>query len=259
MASNATLTTISNLKAHLGGGLGLRKNKYLIEIPYGDLDGEKLNILCQSAGLPEKAINTTIMWHKGRQYQVRGETNYTGSYEITVLDDSKMNLRKIFDKWMKKIDDSKPKSLGMFGADASSYEEGVGAYLGLINSGVGAINQAKKVIENPKTAAMGFLTDILDKGQASPVAEYQIDISIWQLTTEGKKIYGYKLQNAFPKEIGQISFQDSSQNELSEFTITFAYSETIPLEDKSTFETLAGLALGDDAVEAYDGVSSLFD
>lgn len=100
--------TINDIKKHLGPGLGLRKNRYLIEIPVPLVNGETLNILCQSAGLPERNISTTEMWHKGRKYQVRGETDYIGDYEISIVDDSSMRIRALFDGWLRKVDDSRP-------------------------------------------------------------------------------------------------------------------------------------------------------
>ena len=83
--------TITDLKKHLGPGLGLRKNKYLIEIPVPGIEGRTLNILCRSAGLPERTITTQSLWHKGRKYNVRGETDYGGTYDVSILDDSKRN------------------------------------------------------------------------------------------------------------------------------------------------------------------------
>ncbi|NQU33998.1 MAG: hypothetical protein HQ521_12250, partial [Bacteroidetes bacterium] len=88
--------TINELRKHLGPGLGLRKNKYMLELPVPTVSGESLNILCQSAGLPERNISTTDLWHKGRKYTVRGETDFVGEYEISIVDDDKMTVRQLF-------------------------------------------------------------------------------------------------------------------------------------------------------------------
>lgn len=186
--------SINDLKKHLGPGLGLRKNRYLVEIPAPTNNGETINMLCQSAGLPERNITTTDVWHKGRRYQVRGETDFIGEYEISIIDDDKMKIRQMFDDWMKKVDNTKP------------------------NGGGGGASFESNGSDNP------------------PTASYQADINIWQMdnpspqgSVDSQKIYGYKLQNAFPKQVGIVTLEDNEENTLSEFSVTFAFSEFIPL------------------------------
>ena len=249
--------TISDLKKQLGPGLGLRKNRYLLEIPVPGIEGAKINVLCRSAGLPERNISTTTLYHKGRRYNVRGETDYVGTYEVSIVDDSNMNIRRTFDKWLKKVDNTKPQNNGIF--SGSSYEEGVGAVLDAVKSGVEIANQVKNSIENPNDAIGGFFFGSIDSGQATSIAKYQTDINVWQLTASGEKVYGYKLQNAFPQSIGIVTLDDGDENTLSEFSVIFAFSEFIPLQGISTGESIVGTLAGDDLGEVYDGVESLFD
>lgn len=241
--------TITDLKKQLGPGLGLRKNKYLLEIPIPGVEGAKINVLARSAGLPERTIRTTQMFHKGRVYNVRGETDYGSTYEVSILDDSEMNIRKKLDIWMKQIDNSK-KVGGL-----ASYETGLSDVLGVIKSGIQLGNQIKNIIENPKEMIGGFFLGAIDPGQGSSVAKYQTDINVWQLTNGGQKVYGYKLQNAFPQQIGIVTLDDGDENTLSEFSITFAFSEFLPLSTKPVLVQ----ALGDDVNEILDGVESLFE
>lgn len=247
--------TISDLKKQLGPGLGLRKNKYLIEIPVPGVEGEKLNILCRSAGLPERNISTTTLYHKGRKYNVRGETDYVGTYEVSIVDDSSMKIRQTFDKWMKKVDDSKPASKGGF----ASFESGLNDVLDVIKSGVEVANQIKGAIENPTEVIGGFFLGLMNAEGAASVAKYQTDINIWQLSQNGEKIYGYKLQNAFPQQIGIVTLDDNEENTLSEFSIIFAFSEFLPLENKSFPAKVFDAVIGDTGQEILSGVESLFD
>lgn len=249
--------TINDLKKHLGPGLGLRKNKYLLEIPVPGIEGEKINVLCRSAGLPERSITASEMWHKGRKYNVRGETDYGGSYEVSIVDDSSMEIRKTFDKWLKRVDDSKPPNNGIFGG--SSYEEGVGGLLNTIKSGVEVANQIKNVLDDPGEAIGGFFLGLIDGGQGASMAKYQTDINVWQLTQSGEKVYGYKLQNAFPSQLGIVTLDDGDENTLSEFSVTFTFSEFLPLENSSMGNQIFGTLLGDTTNEIIDGVESLFD
>lgn len=241
--------TITDLKKQLGPGLGLRKNKYLLEIPIPGIEGAKINVLARSAGLPERTIKTTQMFHKGRVYNVRGETDYGNTYEVSILDDSAMNIRKKLDTWMKQIDNSK-KPGGL-----SSYETGLSDVLSVIKSGIQLGNQIKNIIENPKEMIGGFFLGAIDPGQGASVAKYQTDINVWQLTSGGQKVYGYKLQNAFPQQVGIVTLDDGDQDTLSEFSITFAFSEFLPLSTNSILQQ----ALGDDVNEILDGVESLFE
>jgi hypothetical protein len=248
--------TITDLKKHLGPGLGLRKNKYLLEIPVPGVEGEKINILARSAGLPERNITTQQVWYHGRRYSVRGETDYIGTYEVSILDDSDMKIRKTFDKWLKKVDNSKPENAGILGA---SNEAGLGQIIDNIKSGIGVANQIKNAVENPAEEIGGFFLGALDAGQASSIAKYQTDINIWQLSALSDKIYGYKLENAFPQQVGIVTLDDGDENTMSEFSVTFAFSEFTPLENTSITEDVFRALVGDNASETYDAVSTLFD
>jgi hypothetical protein len=252
--------TISDLKKHLGPGLGLRKNKYLLEIPVPGIEGAKINVLCQSAGLPERNISTTTIFHKGRKYNIRAETDYIGTYEVSIKEDSNMNVRKLFDKWIKVVDDSKPGGT-RGGFSGASYEEGIGEVLDVAKSDGNAANQIKNSLENPSDAIGGFFLGALDVGGATTFAKYQTDINVWQLNSNNLKIYGYKLQNAFPSSIGIVTLGDSEENALSEFSVNFTFSEFIPLKGIDENFGIGGLdVLNDlnDAKTIFGNIESLF-
>lgn len=225
--------SITELKKHLGPGLGLRKNRYMIELPVPTVNGETINMLCQSAGLPERNISTADVWHKGRRYTVRGETDFVGEYEISIVDDDSMKIRQLFDTWMKMIDDTRPdKNSSILGA---SFEEIKTGLLGNLTSGLAAANRIKGAFNNPRQL-VDFAIGQMDQNAQLSGASYQTDINIWQmdnpspgLMSDRRKIYGYKLQNAFPKSIGIVTLEDGDENTLSEFSVTFAFSEFIPL------------------------------
>jgi hypothetical protein len=239
--------TITDLKKHLGPGLGLRKNKYLLELPIpGIAGGAMTNILCRSTGLPERNMATGEVWHKGRNYKVRGETDFIGTFEISVVDDSNMELRRMFDRWMRLVDNSKPVNTGILGG---SYEQGIGDALSAIRSGVGVFNDITQAI-NDGERAVDYAIGLVDEGLAFADAKYQKDINVWQLGGKGTaddadKIYGYKLQNAFPSSVGIVTLEDGEENTLSEFSITFTFSEFEPLEAASMADKVANAIGGD--------------
>ena len=246
--------TIRELKKALGPGLGLRKSKYLIELPVPTVEGQTLNILCRSAGLPERNINSTTIWHKGRQYNVRGETDYVGEYEISIVDDSDMRIRKMFDTWINIVDNTKPANEGILGA---SFEQVAPGFLNEVSSFVKTANQVKNLIKNPKKALDWVIGSIAGNNASTSQPEYQTDINIWQLGNLGEKVYGYKLQNAFPKSIGIVTLDDGDENTMSEFSVVFSFSEFIPLQ--TTKESLTNAVLGDAGTGILNGVEALFD
>lgn len=245
--------TISELKKHLGPGLGLRKNKYMLELPIPTVSGETLNILCQSAGLPERNISTVDLWHKGRKYVVRGETDFGGEYEISIVDDDQMSIRKLFDNWLKEIDNTRPDTNSSI--LGSSFEAIAPNLIGEIGAGVKLAKQVKNVLSSPDNLS-SFVVSQLDSSQGLAGATYQVDVNIWQIDNNHQPVYGYKLQNAFPKNIGIISLEDGDENTLSEFTVTMAFSEFIPLY--GTREQLTRAIIGDQTSDVIGGIENLF-
>lgn len=240
--------TISDLKKNLGPGLGLRKSKYLLEIPVPGSDGKKLNILCRSTSLPERTISTTPIFHLGRKYNMRAETTFAGQYTISVVDDSQMAIRELFDNWLSLVDQTKPKDDGLLGKLGS----GVGDLLETVDGLVKAANTLKTSFETD--GGMSFLLNTFDSNSGHPI--YQTDINIWQLSSTGDKVYGYKLQNAFPTTMGTVELDDSDENTLSEFSIDFTYSEFIPIKNDNS--ALLGGILGQEATSIVNGVGNLF-
>lgn len=251
---------ITELKKHLGPGLGLRKNRYMLEIPVPTVNGETINMLCQSAGLPERNISTTELWHKGRRYTVRGETDFVGEYEISIIDDDHMRIRKLFDSWMKQIDNSRPdKNSSILGA---SFEEINPGLLDNLSDGIGLANKVKNTFENPRQL-LDFTIGVFNSSAQLSTAAYQTDINIWQMdrpingqSNDKQKIYGYKLQNAFPKSIGIVTLDDGEENTLSQFSVVFAFSEFIPLYGRKE-DVLRGI-VGDQFGDIIQGTNTLF-
>lgn len=246
------MTTISDLKAALGDSFGVQ-NKYLVEIPLDSYYSRTLNIMCKSAGFPVRNMQQTEVWRKGRKYNIRSETDYGGTYEINIIDIGGMKYRQLFDKWMKNVDNSKPANAGISGG---SFEESVSGALDEINAAVNGAKMVKNIIQKPQNLADMFL-GLLEGGAST--APYQSDINIWQLSPNNEKIYGYKIQNAFPINIGNVEFSDESQNTLSEFTVTFSFSEFEPLFNKSYLERSADIVFGEETVDTFNNVESLFD
>ena len=80
--------------------------------------------------------------------------------------------------------------------------------------------QAK--IDNPlQTGVKGSLKKTV------MVDEYRCDLCIQQLDGHNNPVYGYKLKNAFLTNIGAITLDSTSENELIEFNVTITYSDIV--------------------------------
>ena len=217
--------TINDLKNKLNGGL--RKNKYMIELPWSGVDSEKFNILCTSASFPQRTIQTTTISRHGRRYNIKAETDYGSEYEVTILDDNNLYFRRFFDNWMQKIDDSGANASGFFGIDSedSSFRQ----ILDTVDDVTDVLDTVSTIASDPSSFWDKVTSGLTDGTSSYALASYQTEINIWQLDHNGNKVYGYKLQNAFPSALGIVTYDDSEQNSLVTYNVTFTYSEFMPI------------------------------
>ena len=224
------MTTINDLKYNLGAGS--RKNKFLIELSFGNLDSAKFNCLCTSASFPSRTINTVTVSRHGRKYPMRSETDYGNTYEVTVLDDDKLTLRKFFDSWLTVIDDTTKESTDFYAMQDSSNSffnklRKAGSALKDVVDGVSGI------MKNPSEFTSKIIGKTIGNITGSDTfnnPEYQAELTVWQLDGLGNKVYGYNLENVFITSIGEVSYSDSELDTLVEYNLTFTFSEFYPVE-----------------------------
>lgn len=224
------MTTINDLKYNLGAGS--RKNKFLIELSFGNLDSAKFNCLCTSASFPSRTINTVTVSRHGRKYPMRSETDYGNTYEVTVLDDDKLTLRKFFDSWLTVIDDTTKESTDFYAMQDSRNSffnklRKAGSALKDVVDGVSGI------MKNPSEFASKILGKTIGNITGSDAfnnPEYQAELTVWQLDGLGNKVYGYNLENVFITSIGEVTYSDSELDTLVEYNLTFTFSEFYPVE-----------------------------
>lgn len=244
--------TLSDLKKQLGDGLGIRSNLYGLVVPLPYEGSYKLAVLAKSTSLPERTIGTTDIYHMGRRYKIRGETDLQGTYTINMTDDSNMKLRQFFDSWMKSVDNTTPEFAGIVG---ELFEGQWADALNVISGTLQGIGQVARDIRSSgdtwaqriKNYSVSSLKSQISGNQI--LAPYQVDVEVYQLSVNNKEaIYGYKLQNCFPIEVGAVEISDESENQLSEFSVQLAYSDFEPiLPSRSTIDQVIEDVLGDSA------------
>ncbi len=245
--------TLSDLKKQLGDGLGIRSSHYAILVPLPYEGSKKLAILARSTSLPERNIGSVDLYHKGRRYKVRGETDLAGTYNISLTDDSKMNLRKYFDSWLRSVDDTTIEYNGIFN------DESDGNFRDLINVAGGAFRAINEIASAFSIKGVsGTLRDSLMGNEI--LAPYQVDVDVYQLNPERKPIYGYRLQNCYPTEVGAVEITDETPDQLSMFNVTLTYSDFIPLDPSvSESSKIISSILGDSVTSAVQQAKTTFE
>lgn len=243
---------LSDLKKQLGDGLGIRSNKYVIMVPLPYDGSYKLAVLAKSTSLPERTIGTVDLYHMGRRYKVRGETDLSHQYTINMLDDSQMKLRRYFDAWLKSVDNTTPEFEGIIG---EMFEGQWKDALNVVSGTLQGIAQVAREVrssgatwaERAKNYAISSFRDSITDNQI--LAPYQVDVNVYQMDNTGQNvIYGYKLQNCYPTEVGAVEIADENENQMSEFSVQLTYSDFEPIEpDKSTTDSIIENVLGDSA------------
>lgn len=221
-------TTWRDLRTELGRGAGARTNKYLLEfsIPiHGSQHPWKYNVLCKATSMPQRSMHTASMWRFGRKYNLRGETNFNDTWTCTFEDDSSHSLRKDFDRWFREIDDTRLQFTAL------------DVYRDMGNPIKRLETQRVDLFEREDTAEFNLggvlnnvATALIRPEYTTSLPNYQTDVRIYQLDQTGNKVRGYVMQNAFVSDISSIDYGDDKQNELVQFTVTFTFSEFLPLE-----------------------------
>lgn len=237
--------SINKLRKELKGNV-LRKSKFLLELYVPGEDSVQLPILQQSVSLPQRTISSVKVWHKGRPFNLRGETQFGDNVTITFLETQAADIRRMMDLWMKAIDDSgsvfeSQEKPGIQGQIQKASKE--------VNSQISQVNNIKSMKKD-----LNQLIDFASNSKTlNQFPQYQVHTRIWQLDGSGNKVYGYELQNSFLTGISDGDFQQS-ENSAQTVSITLTYSEVIHLQGKVL--STVGKLFGDDVSDTIQRVKS---
>ena len=93
------MPNITNFKTALANG-GARPNQFRVFIPFptGEAN-ENEQLLVSGAALPASTVNPVITQYRGREVKFAGERIFD-PWTITIINNEKQTLRKLFEDWM---------------------------------------------------------------------------------------------------------------------------------------------------------------
>jgi len=155
---------------------------------------ELINLYCQTASIPGQNIGVRDLRITGPTYKRPVNIDYGGEgITFTFLMDGKLNIKSFFDVWMQKIIDP-------FQFQAS-YDYGKATYTTRI-----VINQIFKEVSS---------------GSGSGVVRGYAESQPYKIV----------LENAFPRNIGMMELDQSSQSTAHKMSVTFAYRKLFHVSD----------------------------
>ena len=97
--------TIQAFKSTLVGG-GARPNLFEVKfgatLPGGNLDADKMSMLCKAASLPASNIAPIEVPFRGRIFKVAGDRTFD-TWSLTIINDIDFSIRNSMEAWMKYI------------------------------------------------------------------------------------------------------------------------------------------------------------
>lgn len=65
----------------------------------------KMNVLCKGVTLPGATMSTSEFFYRGMKYQVIGEEDNAGEFDMEFYNDKDLTTRRFFENWMKAMRD----------------------------------------------------------------------------------------------------------------------------------------------------------
>lgn len=98
------MSLLDNIFKTLGDGA--RSTRYDIEFYHNDtkITNRDVGILCKTASVPNRQLNSIPIKYKGRDVYIPGQTKYTGTYDCEFFCPENHNIRDYFEKWQQGIE-----------------------------------------------------------------------------------------------------------------------------------------------------------
>ena len=102
------MSTLTNFKAQLIGG-GARQNLFSVSLAFptdvsgGFLAAQRSEFLVKGASLPGSTISPIEVAYRGRKLKIAGDRQFAEPWQITVINDTNMDIRNAFEDWMHRV------------------------------------------------------------------------------------------------------------------------------------------------------------
>ncbi len=203
---------------------GARNNKYRVLFP---TFGNEIDILCNAASMPGAGVSTVEVFLKGRKYQLAGEMEDEGTWEMTFYNVESHIHRRFFLQMAQGVHNfTQPAYMGG-SADSDK------SFSGIYTQVKDAYNDLRSLWSSAETMSTGLVSAIQDRPgtladyiftQSSGARPwYQQDIVIQQLDHNDTAIAEAVIHNAFVTNVSKIDFTDQI-GEISTTTVTLAWS-----------------------------------
>jgi len=103
------MTNSIQSKIDLFVGDAARATKYRLHLPVpqninSTISGDNIDLVCKSANIPAKALDTIILKHKGRDIPIPGQEKFNQTFDLIFYLDPNHNLKKVFEDWITALD-----------------------------------------------------------------------------------------------------------------------------------------------------------
>jgi len=88
---------------------------------------------------------------------------------------------------------------------------------------VSVLNDSDMSIRNAMEQWMNGMENLVNKTSRLNPSDYQRDLEVFQLDRNGRVLKGYKIVSAFPTNISPIALDFAGNDQISQFTITWAF------------------------------------
>jgi len=192
-------TVIQNLLEHaLGDGARGAKFECALHIKDNSFfsDVVALNTLVKTSSLPGKTHEVNNLMYKGRSIPVRGQVKYQQTWECTLYLTEDHAAKTAFSIWLESIDFVNNYS------DFDSFDA----------------NNIKKMKDTIRPDNQGYTSDLI-------ITQQNFNLDSYPIT--------YYMYNCFPIGISSVEVSSENVGQITEFTVTFAYTHLETIVDQT--------------------------
>ena len=201
-----------------------RPTKYAVDLRlpsaltknFGSLFNQSFNLMCKGIQAPQMETQTVSLGLDGRTINLPTYFKLDNSVTMTFYIDEKHTIRRALEYWMICID-----SAVSAGEDSPEFGIAGSGLLGKVaNAGIGIVQNA---LGNTLGGMLGNALG-LTQSVNSEAPDITGELTLSCKNYIGADVAKYTFLNAFPTNISSYDFKDDDTSSVSEFSVTFSYT-----------------------------------